>query len=363
MIKILHTTPTIQLNPMIKHTVFLILSLSGVFCQIAPAIADQPVAPEGVAAELNGRQIKISDLDLDIKRNPALSIYLSKGAADENLMRQVRILALDRKIKRQLLLDAAKKSGKLKEDDVQAQTKKLVDSYKTQTGGDKEFEAYLKSNGTDPKQFEADVADDFRISSYIKGTVTADVKVGDDEIKKAFEANPAQYTTHDQQEAVHARHILVKVAQGAAPEIEKAAKDKIDSLYEKATTGKGDFAALANENSDDPGSAKRGGDLGFFNKGMMVPEFEQAAFSTKPGEISKPIKTPFGYHIIKVEEHREAKPPTFEQAKDRVAQQLKAQQEKKLVDDKIAELKKSSQLKIYLEAKPVTATTPAAAAH
>ena len=95
------------------------------------------VAPDGLAAELNGNKIRISDLDLDIKRNPALSFYLSKGKTDDNLMRQVRIMALDRTIKRQLLIEAAHKSGKLDDADISAQATKLIESYKTQTGGNK----------------------------------------------------------------------------------------------------------------------------------------------------------------------------------------------------------------------------------
>jgi peptidyl-prolyl cis-trans isomerase C len=111
------------------------------------------------------------------------------------------------------------------------------------------------------------------------------------------------------EEEVHARHILVAD--------EATAKKVIGEL--KAG---GDFNALAAKYSTDP-AAKNGGDLGFFKKGDMVPEFATAAFALKPGEYTQtPVHTQFGWHIIKVEEKRAAPPPTLEQARDEIRQQI-----------------------------------------
>lgn len=106
-------------------------------------------------------------------------------------------------------------------------------------------------------------------------------------------------------EEVQARHILV--------EGEAKAKEIADKL--KAG---GDFAALAKENSKDPGSKDDGGMLGYFSRGQMVPQFEDAAFSLKKGEVSKPVQSQFGWHVIKLEDRREKKLPTFEEVKDRI---------------------------------------------
>ena len=109
------------------------------------------------------------------------------------------------------------------------------------------------------------------------------------------------------QEEVHARHILVKT--------EDEAKDVIKQL----DAGK-DFAELAKEKSTDP-NKDDGGDLGYFSRGRMVKEFEDAAFALEKGTYSKtPIKTDFGYHVIKVEDKRDAPPPPFDQVKDQVRQ-------------------------------------------
>lgn len=107
------------------------------------------------------------------------------------------------------------------------------------------------------------------------------------------------------QEEVKAAHILV--------EDEAKAKD----LADKIAKG-GDFAALAKEHSKDPGSKDQGGDLGFFGRGQMVPEFEKAAFETEKGKVSAPVKSAFGWHIVKVEDKRTKEPPSFDSVKDRI---------------------------------------------
>ena len=108
---------------------------------------------------------------------------------------------------------------------------------------------------------------------------------------------------------VRARHILV--------DTEEAAKAAVARL----TAGE-DFAKLAAELSKDPGSGKEGGDLGYFTKDRMVPEFAEAAFKTEPGKVSGIVKSQFGYHIIKVEDRRDKKPPGFDLVKDQIAKFL-----------------------------------------
>ncbi len=119
----------------------------------------------------------------------------------------------------------------------------------------------------------------------------------------------AEYANKPGEEEVHARHILVPT--------EDEAKKVIAELDKGA-----DFAALAKQESKDPG-AQNGGDLGFFKKGDMVPEFAAAAFALQPGKYTEtPVKTQFGYHIIKVEERKVSPPPTFDEVKAELRQQI-----------------------------------------
>ncbi len=134
----------------------------------------------------------------------------------------------------------------------------------------------------------------------------------DEAMKKVYDDAAKQISG---EEEVHARHILVQTEDEA-----KAIKAELDKG--------GDFAKLAKEKSKDPG-ASDGGDLGFFTKEQMVPEFSKVAFSLEPGKISDPVKTQFGWHIIKVEEKRNRKPPDFAQVKPQIEQYVtrKAQSE------------------------------------
>src|SRR5260221_928599 len=128
------------------------------------------------------------------------------------------------------------------------------------------------------------------------------VIVSDADLKAAYDANKKDY------EQVHARHILIAfkgspAAQAGKKELtEDEAKAKAEDLRKKIAAG-AKFEDLAKTESDDVGSAANGGDLGNFNHGQMVPEFDQAAFVLKPGEVSEVVRTQFGYHIIKVESH------------------------------------------------------------
>ena len=131
-------------------------------------------------------------------------------------------------------------------------------------------------------------------------------KVTDAEIKDYYEKNPDWYKEStemrtDAEEAVWARHILILADKDATQEEKDAAKKKAQDLLDKLTAGE-DFATLAKANSEDPGSAKEGGDY-MFGKGRMVPEFENAAFSLSNGQLYKTlVQTDYGYHIIKLEE-------------------------------------------------------------
>jgi peptidyl-prolyl cis-trans isomerase C len=126
--------------------------------------------------------------------------------------------------------------------------------------------------------------------------------INDADAKKFY---AGQIGTVKPEEEVRARHILVE------------SKDKARDLYEKIAHGS-DFAQLAKEHSKDPGSKDQGGELGFFARGQMVPQFEEAAFKLKQGEVSQPFESQFGWHIVKVDERRQRAAPSFDVVKDRV---------------------------------------------
>lgn len=133
---------------------------------------------------------------------------------------------------------------------------------------------------------------------------------------------------------VRARHILLQVPPDAEPAMRDSVRSQIGQLRERAVAGE-DFAALAEEHSQDPGSARSGGDLGFFGGGQMVPPFEEAAFDLEVGEISDVVETPFGYHIITVEERRL---PEFEEVRSSFESQMKGRRVAEAEDEYIRQL-------------------------
>lgn len=135
-------------------------------------------------------------------------------------------------------------------------------------------------------------------------------------LKDYYNANKSNY---EEEEQVKARHILVKFDDAKADE-KTQAEAKIKEIQAKLASE--DFAKLAKEYSDDPGSKAKGGDLGFFPRGAMVPEFEKVAFSAELNKVSEPVKTSFGFHLIKVEEKKAASSKTFDEAKELVAEEL-----------------------------------------
>jgi len=144
------------------------------------------------------------------------------------------------------------------------------------------------------------------------------------------------------QDEVSARHILVPT--------EQEAKDIIEQLKKGA-----DFAALAKEKTTDPSGKASGGDLGFFTKADMVPDFANAAFALKKGEFTQtPVHTQFGWHVIKVEDRRSAK-PTYEQVAPQIAQQM----QQHIIDQKLQELKNQGKVELFdLNGKPLASAAP-----
>ncbi len=182
-------------------------------------------------------------------------------------------------------------------------------------------------------------------------TVAAQVNVSDADIKTYYDQNQQRYSTPEQRRA---SHILV-AANKAAPAAERsAAKDKAGKLLEQLRKSKdpAEFARLAKENSQDPGSAEKGGDLGFFGPGMMVKPFEDAAFKLKPGELSDVVESDFGYHIIKLTETKPAGKMPMEQVKADIAADIK----KQLAAKKFTEMAETFSNTVYEQAdslKPV----------
>lgn len=251
---------------------------------------------ESYALKVNGKEIPRERYE---KKLESVKNYFSAQGIDfeseegranlKNIQREV----LEGLIGQELIKQEVEKQ---KWESADPEVEKLIAEFKKELGT-QDYQEWLKSQG---------MTDEEVVNYYtFLVNVTRDVKVSEQEVKQYFEANYAAYG--GQEEQVKARHILVKT--------EQEALDLIKILKQ----GQEDFAKLASEKSIEPAAKSTGGDLGYFGRGKMIAEFEEAAFSQPVGEISeKPVKTKYGYHIILVEDRKKAIKPDFDLHKDQV---------------------------------------------
>lgn len=161
------------------------------------------------------------------------------------------------------------------------------------------------------------------LANFYVEKVLREAKVTPEEVKAYFDTHPEEFQG---EETVSASHILVE------------SEDKANEVLEKIEKGEMTFEEAAKVFSSCP-SSQRGGDLGAFGKGQMVPEFEEAAFALEIGKISRPVRTQFGYHLIRVNEKNPAKAPSFEEVKDEVAEKLLAEKQREVYESKMRQLR------------------------
>ena len=185
-----------------------------------------------------------------------------------------------------------------------------------------QFKTKVKAEPAAMEKYFDDNKEAYRIPEKIKvayvmfdpDTYKDQMKVSEDQIKEYYEDN---LDTFKEKKQVKARHILFRLAENASKEDEDKVKQTATSVLQQARAG-ADFAELAKKHTEDPSGKENGGDLGYFSAGQMVKPFEDAAFKLKQGEISDLVRTAFGYHIIKVEDVKEAKTKTLEEVRGQI---------------------------------------------
>lgn len=254
----------------------------------------------------------------------AISQYDDKtlSSLDQAAIASFKKNILNQLIDYELLYQQAQKEKiKISNEQINSQIDQIKDNFSSP----EEFDGALKANNITLTKLKEDIKRQLMINSVLENTKNQ-VSVSDEELLE-------YYNTHKESlfepEQVHARHILVET------------EEEANMLLKQLKEGIIDFAELAKEKSTGP-SAPSGGDLGFFAKGQMVKEFEDAAFSLEPGEISNVVKTQFGYHIIKCEEKKAAYSPTFEEAKEQISNILSSQRENEAISGLISKLREEA---------------------
>lgn len=333
---------------------------------------------ESWAAKVNGATVPPADFDQQYVQ--LLRMYQQQGSPELNvlLQAQLRRMAMDQLVQRELVEQEAKKQGLVVTDDEVAAAIKVLPAFQGDGHFDMELYKRTVTNAYgSPAKFEdrmrgdlafqkmialvrqtakvtedevkdAWMADNDRLAvEYARfpvGLARMEVKVSDAQVKQFAAAQGPRidqyYKEHqarfDRPQRMRARHILAQVTEEAPPAQQDAARRKIDAALARIQKGE-DFGKVAAEVSDDPGSKSRGGDLGFFGPGVMAKDFENAAAKLKPGEVSSPVKTGFGWHVIKLEEIQPAKKLSLDEARPEIARELLEAEQAKAIATQRAE--------------------------
>lgn len=245
--------------------------------------------------------------------------------------------ALDSLIALELLYQDSQAHGVAVSDaDVDAEIKRSRSNFPN----DAAFRAALKKSGMTLQDLRQDTRKTLAVTRWVEADAIREVKVSPNDIRAFYDQNREEFR-HDAE--VRASHILVRVAPGTSSARRTAARQRADKLLAEIRGG-ADFAAVARASSEDPVTAARGGDRGFFSRGEMDPAFDAAAFALGPGQMSGVVETRYGFEIIKVTDRREAGYAPFEEAEPVIREVLfkSARQERQAA--MVTELRKKAKI-------------------
>jgi peptidyl-prolyl cis-trans isomerase C len=199
------------------------------------------------------------------------------------------------------------------------------------------FEEFKRRAGVTESRIKSDIRKAVKLETYVRENY--DTEVTSSEARKYYDAHPGRFEHSDK---VRARHILIKTSESMSEDALEAARKKAEKLAKRAKSGE-DFAELAEVHSEGP-SSKRGGDLGFFPRGRMVAAFDKASFALGKGEVSEPVKTQFGFHIIKVVDKKPAHTESFADARGSIVRKLERRALLREADVLIRELREEAKI-------------------
>ncbi len=289
--------------------------------------------PNMKVAVVNDKVFTAADLDREFA---PIANRLQKMGAPAEKVQEMRLMFLGKLIERELLFQEAKKHNFVASEE---QVNKELQELKGRFPSEEEFLNFLKESSFDLDTLKKQIAEGNIIDQLVKAEVEAKVAIDDAAVKAFYDAHTDQFNRPEQ---LKASHILVKVDNQEDKAKKDEAKAKAEDILKKVKAG-GDFAALAKEFSNCP-SAAQGGDLGYFGKGQMVKPFEDACLALKPGEISGLVETQFGYHIIKLTDHKAAGMVPFDEVKEGVAKQLKDREMQSKMREYIENLRKNAKI-------------------
>lgn len=285
--------------------------------------------PEGVAASVDGQDIPMEAYQTEywMQRNYIVQQYGDKyleenvvQGQDKTVDTALKEMVLKNLEQMEMIRQEAKDAGiEIKDEDVN----QVLENMKKQYGGEEAFQKALKTEGMTEDYLKKNIKNSILMEKY-SAHLQDTIKVSDDEVKKYYDKHK------DELAQVDASHILVK-----SEDMAKKVKKELDQGAK--------FEDLAKKYSTDTSNKDNGGALGYFGKGQMVKEFDEKVFSMKKGEISDPVKTEFGYHIIKVNDIKDS----LESMKDALSQKVKSEK----VQENMKKVESKKKVKEYINFK------------
>lgn len=294
-------------------------------------------AEDKVAAKVNGKAIYESEVNTVIAE-----LLLKNGIAPSSVdfnnpqLIEIKKKILEQLIDREVLAQHSKTfTYKGIENDVNKKLDELKSGFKT----DKEYKDALQKNNLTENELKEKIKKNILVKKQLD-SYKSKITVSEQEKKDFYNKNKDKFVIKD---SVHVKHIVLLTGDKRSDE---EAKKLIDKIYSELQKG-ANFEDLAKKYSED-GSAKMGGDLGYITRGKVVPEFEKVAFETEVGKISKPFKSQFGYHILKVVDKKKGKKLSYDEVKDQITKILSDQKLETMIKSNIENWKKQDKIERYL---------------
>ncbi|MFP4598311.1 MAG: peptidylprolyl isomerase [Persicimonas sp.] len=287
-------------------------------------------------AIVDGEKITAEAFNAAVERQSAIH----GGRVPAQVAQMLKTRILDRLIDETLINRALEQNAdavSVEDAEVDAEFQKFRERFPTADA----FEAFLERNGVDQGQMRENLRKDLSLRKLLSQDF--DTEVGTQEARDYYDDNIRNFEEDDQ---VRARHILIELGKDASEEEVEKARLRAAELSEKARQSDVDFAELAREHSEGP-SATRGGDLGFFTKRRMVPEFSDAAFAMSVGEVSDPVQSQFGFHVILVEEKKKAQTTPFSEAEEEITTQLERKKFRGAMKEFLADLEADADIERF----------------
>ena len=272
--------------------------------------------------------LNVADVITRLNTNFGNDLEQLKSLDSEQLKKIIEQTADNMAQKELLLVKAAEQKIKVK----QAEIDSVMEEQFERTGGKEKYLEFITNNGLTLDYVKDEIEINLKTKQYTAQALKDKIAVSEEEIQKLYK----------KEIKATVRHILLST-QNKSEQEKKQVKAEIDKLYKRAKKGE-DFVTLVLEYSEDPGTNERGGLLENFDRGQTVPEFDKVAFSLPIGEISEPVETQFGYHIIKVLERKSDERP-LEEVREHLTGQIREEKRKQAFDELMDQIKKEAEFK------------------